>query len=412
MNEPKEPNKPEEAGWVRREDGPPSRKETKRGYWQGVVTGTVVALILMVAAGAGFVLSQRKSGEALGLTEKAKTMMEYLDQYYIDDVDYDKLDESVYRAIADSQGDPYTTYMNAEEVNVFLASNEGSFYGIGVVVSMDPTTGELVVNSVLEDSASSEAGILPGDIIVGVDGEDVAGKDLDYVVGRIRGEKGTEVTVTVERDSKEQDFTLKRAQVTLDSVSYEMLPDNVGYIRLTQFRKNSTEQFQEALDTLKAAGMQGLIVDLRNNPGGLVDTVEAIGNLLVPQGLFFYTIDYNGNREDHECTGTGLGMPLVLLVNGGSASASEILAGAVKDRGVGTLVGTQTFGKGVVQQMYFLGDGSAMKITMQRYYTPSGASIHKLGIAPDVEAELAADATEDTQLQKAREVILEQMGEK
>lgn len=384
----------------------------KKSFLKGILTGIVATVLVVTLGTIGNIAYRFYNRKEMSVENKANTIVQMLEKYYIDDLDYDAVAEGVYQGIASSQGDPYTTYMNAEVVEQFLESNNGTFFGIGVEVSLDPESGDLVVMTTLPDTPAEAAGIQEGDRLIAADGIDLVGMDLDLAVSKIRGKKGTTVDLKIYREKTAEtlDFTIERSQINVTSVKYEMLEDNIGYIRIIQFKKNTTDQFKEALNVLQAGGMRGLVLDIRSNPGGLFDTVSEIGNMLLPQGLMVYTVDYSGNRADTVCPGPGLDIPYVVLVNGNSASASEILAGAVKDEGVAPIVGTQTFGKGVVQQMYYLADGSAMKITMQRYYTPNGTSIHGTGITPDYVVELPGDGT-DTQLEKGLELLQEKLGE-
>ena len=254
---------------------------------------------------------------------------------------------------------------------------------------------------------------MEGDIISKVDGKDMAGLELDEVVSYIRGKEGTKVTLTLIRGTDIVEVELTRAQVNTPTVESEMRDDGIGYLQITEFDDVTVNQFTENFNSLKEQGMKGLIIDLRGNPGGSVTSVCAIAEQLLPEGLIFYMEDRDGNRTEYNCEGVDFGLPLVVLVNEYSASAAEILSGAVKDSGIGKLVGKKTFGKGIVQNVIGLEDGSAVKLTIANYYTRGGNDIHLKGIEPDVEVELDTDAyledKTDTQLNKAVEVLKEEM---
>ena len=274
-------------------------------------------------------------------------------------------------------------------------------------------TGACAVSGVIKNSPAEAAGLMEGDIISKVDGEDMSGLELDEVVTYIRGEEGTSVTLTLIRNGETIEVELTREKVDTPTVESEMLDDGIGYLQITEFDDVTVNQFNENFEKLKAQGMKGLIIDLRGNPGGSVTTVCAVAEQLLPEGLIFYMEDKDGKRTEYTCKGADFDLPLVVLVNEYSASASEILAGAVKDAGIGKLVGKKTFGKGIVQNVIPLEDGSAIKITVANYYTRGGNDIHLKGIEPDVEVELDTDAylddKTDTQLDKAVEVMHEEM---
>ena len=257
---------------------------------------------------------------------------------------------------------------------------------------------------------------MPGDIIYKINGTEVSGTDLTEVVSRIKTEPGDSVNIEVVREgeAEELSFDVVRAHIEIPTVNSEMLEGKIGYIEVTEFDTVTKEQFRTALETLENQGMEKLIIDLRNNPGGVLDTVCNMLEQILPEGLIVYTEDKQGNRTEYKSSGRHeFKKPMAVLVNGNSASASEIFAGAVKDYGIGTLVGTKTFGKGIVQRIVNLNDGTAVKLTVSKYYTPKGNDIHKVGIEPDVEVELdeslkqkiTIEKAEDNQLQKAIEIL-------
>lgn len=391
----------------------------KKDFWKGFGTAVVVVLLcsLLWKPLCRMIPWQLLPFEiSMSREAKADMIESYLEKYYVDEVDEEALEEMLCVGMMAGVGDKYTYYLSRENMEQYLENTNGNFDGIGIQVYMTQE-GEVVIGSVMEGKPAEEAGLLAGDVIIGVDGENMEGKQLSDVAAKIRGEEGTEVTLTVRRagEAEPLDATMERVTVEVESVACRMLTEEIGYISISGFKANTYEQFEECLNELEQEGMQGLILDLRNNPGGLVRSVYQVGDALLPEGTMVYTLDKKGNREDLKCDAEYLDIPLVLLVNENSASAAEILAGAVKDTGRGTLVGTQTFGKGLVQRLFTLPDGSGLNITVQKYYTPSGTSIHGIGIAPDVEA-AAESATlteipteEDTQLQKGLQVMREKL---
>jgi len=340
------------------------------------------------------------------------------DNFYFEDDDEAKQD-GIIRGYMDSLDDPYSVYYTAEEYADFMEDADGEYVGVGVQVSQDIETKVITVTKVF-DGPAKEAGIQNEDVLTKVNGEDITTQDINAVVDKIKGEEGTEVTVTVYRasDKKEHDFTMKRRKVENPTVEYKMLDNNIGYIQISSFAEVTAEQFVEGIINLDTSGMEGLIIDLRDNGGGLLDIAVAMLDYMLPEGKIVYTEDKYGNVTS-EYTSTDeyqFNKPLVVLVNGYSASASEIFAGAIKDYGIGTIIGETTYGKGIVQRMFPLDDGSAIKLTIAKYFTPKGNDIHKIGIEPDVEVELDADAyresdgEKDNQLDAAIECIMQKLG--
>ena len=352
----------------------------------------------------------------LSRSAKAEIMESYLDKYYVEAFDETLVEEMLFSGMAAGVGDRYTYYMSEETLEQYLENTNGNFDGVGIEVYTNQD-GEVVISRVMEGQPAQQAGMQEGDVIVGVNGEDLRGKMVSDVAARIRGKAGTEVTIEVLRKStgKTLEMTMERAVVVMESVDSRMIKGDIGYISISGFKENTYEQFKTALDALQKEGMKGLVLDLRDNPGGLVKSVYQIGEELLPEGTMVYTLDKQEKREDLKCDGEYLDIPLVVLVNENSASASEILAGAVKDTGRGTLVGAQTFGKGLVQRLFTLPDGSGLNVTIQKYYTPKGTSIHGIGIEPDEAVQLGEKyqttaltdipEEEDSQLQKALEVL-------
>ncbi len=340
------------------------------------------------------------------------------DNFYFEDDEQAKQD-GIIRGYLQSLNDPYSVYYTAEEYASFMEDTGGEYVGVGVQVSQDVDTKVITVVKVF-DGPALEAGILAEDIITKVGDVDVSTMEIDAVVDLIKGEEGTEVTITVYRgsDSKEHEYTMPRKKVENPTVEYKMLDNNIGYIQVSSFYEVTGEQFVEGIINLQAQGMEGLIVDLRDNGGGLLEIAVSMLDFILPEGKIVYTEDKDGNvtsqyTSDEE---NQFNMPLAVLVNGYSASASEIFAGAIKDHGKGTLVGTTTYGKGIVQRVFPLEDGSAVKLTIAKYFTPNGNDIHQVGITPDVEVELDVEAyreskgEKDNQLDAAIDVILQKLG--
>lgn len=403
--------------------------ENKKQFIRGIAVGVVVTALM--AGGAFFgsraltkASDDRKteSGQ-LNLTssevEGKLTEIETLVQnYYLNEIDTDQVENYLYKGMIAGLDDPYAAYYTKEEYQSLMDSTNGSYYGIGVEMSQNMTTGIITITRVFEGSPAEEAGLLPGDVIYKVEDEEVTGEDLTKVVSKVKGAEGTTIPISVAREGESDylTFDVERRMIEISTVDHKMLDGNIGYISVASFDDVTVNQFLTALDDLENQGETALIIDLRNNGGGLVSSACSMLDRLLPEGLIVYTEDKYGNRDEMKSDAENyFDKPLVLLVNGNSASASEIFAGAIKDYGIGTLVGTQTFGKGIVQKIYPLSDGTAVKLTVSKYYTPNGNNIHGIGIAPDVEAELdPAVANEvvipeekDNQLQKAMEILTE-----
>lgn len=379
-------------------------------YVKGVVTGVV----LTVLAGGGIKAVQYcRSDEILSdlaFTQKIKYLENMIDEEYLGEISTDKLEEGVYAGLIYGLGDVYSRYYTKDEYEQESVTTEGSYVGIGVAMQKY-TAGGIQIVECYKGSTAEEAGVKVDDVITAINGEDITDTELQDVVSMIKDNEDKDVVLTVQRKGEDtQEITVKVSNVELPSVFGEMLDENTGYIQITEFKGVTVEQYEEVFADLKEQGMERLVVDLRDNPGGLLNVVCDILRDILPEGLIVYTEDKNGNRSEETCDGKNpLDMPLAVLVNGNSASASEIFAGAVKDYGIGTIVGTTTYGKGVVQSIRQLSDGSAVKLTIANYYTPKGNSINKTGIRPDVEVELSPELLnqeeitheEDNQLQAA-----------
>ena len=392
----------------------------------GMLTGILVAVIAVgiffaLTGGSGQIAVQSSGADSAVNREsvnKLSVLEQYLDHYYYKSSEITREDKEtgIYKGLFESLGDVYSCYYTPEEYKSLAEQTQGVYYGIGAYVSQDVETGICAISGVIRNSPAEAAGLMEGDLIYKVDGEDMSGLELDEVVSHIRGDEGSEVTLTLVRDGEEIEVVLTRGKVDTPTVESEMRDDGIGYLQITEFDDVTVGQFAENFEQLKEQGMKGLIIDLRGNPGGSVTSVCAVAEHLLPEGLIFYMEDKDGNRTEYTCEGADFVLPLVVLVNEYSASAAEILSGAIKDSGIGKLVGKKTFGKGIVQDVISLQDGSAIKLTIANYYTRGGHDIHLKGIEPDVEVELDADAyledKTDTQLDKAVEMILEEMGSK
>ena len=354
---------------------------------------------------------QRQSAGRLGeryaaIEEKLDKIDKIIDYNYLnqEDIDLDKLEQGVYAGYVAGLEEDYTTYYTPEEFASVMESSSGKYSGIGAYVSQNMSTGIITIVKPFEGAPAAEAGILKDDILYAVEGEEVTGEDLNMVVARLKGEEGTAVNVTIYRASEDQyiDFEVTRAVVNVPTVSYKMLDDQIGYIQISEFEQVTAEQFAAAVDDLEAQGMKSLIFDLRDNGGGLLDSVCDILDTVLPKELLVYTEDKDGNRkEEWAMDDDRINVPMAVLVNGNTASASEIFTGALKDYDEAEIIGTTTFGKGIVQSIIPMADGSAIKLTSAKYYTPSGVCIHGTGIEPDQVVEYDREAEEDNQLQAA-----------
>ena len=355
------------------------------------------------------------------VSEKEEAIYNTIDDYYLNEIDNDKIQNGIYKGMVDSLGDPYTVYYNSEEYKQFTSSSSGTYSGIGVAVSQNVTTGAITIVKTFKKGSGEKEGMKPGDVIYKVEGKKIEGLELSKVVSMIKGEEGTFVKVTVLRDGKEIEFNLERKKLEVDTVNYRMEDRSgkkIGYISVSEFDEVTASQFKNAISELSKEGMEGLVIDLRDNPGGLLDVTCEMLDRMIKKGLLVYTVDKNGKRVDEDATDSNsFDKPVAILVNGNSASASEVFSGAMKDYKAATLVGTRTFGKGIVQSIVPFGDGTAMKVTVSKYYTPNGVNIHGTGIEPDVVVELSKDATKngkydrkyDNQLNKALDVVVDKL---
>ena len=392
-----------------------TKEVRKKAIWKGVFIGGGIMLgigILAVGAVAGFFL--KTIGKYFSDNEmnvKINQLIQCIDEEYLYEYDKEEMENAIYDAIFESLGDPYAGYYTAEEFKELMADSEGTYCGIGVVVQYDEEEGYLRVVEPYEGAPGEEAGIMADDYIIAIDGCDIYGMDADLAVNKIRGEEGTQVSITLRRDDKELTVDVTRRIVTVITVAHEMLENKIGYIQIAQFDVATVKQVEEAINELKEQGMTSLIVDVRDNPGGRLDSVVNIVDFFVEKDeLVVYTQDKKGNRRDYKALHNDkLDVPCVVLVNGNSASASEVFAGAMQDYEIAHIMGTQSFGKGIVQSIIPLTDGTAFKITVEDYYTPNGNNIHEIGITPDTVVEFDKDAylneEKDTQLEAAIEYL-------
>lgn len=426
--------------------------ESKNKFWKGALVGallTALAGLVIVGMSLGIFLIGKTAIDGKGQTaesaqaenqqgnldmnriaSKIQTIQSVIDKYYLFDENLNDVEDWIYKGMLNGLGDPYTVYYTADEYNKLMEDTSGEYCGIGVMVSQSADTGIITVTKVFEGTPGAEAGILPGDLLYKVGDQEVTGMDLELVVkDHIKGEEGTPVTITVLRKDTGIyiDMTMERRQITVPTVEHEMLADHVGYISVSQFDTVTADQFKSAVDDLEKQGMEKLVVDLRNNPGGVVDAVVSMLDYILPddlviQGdpnlvrkkkdktLLVYMADKNGNGEQYYASdGHQVDVPMAVLVNGQSASASEVFSGALKAYNKAKLVGTKTFGKGIVQTLFPLDKGTAIKMTVAHYYTPSGFDLHGKGLEPDVPVELdeslrtkiKIEHEEDNQLQEA-----------
>lgn len=406
-----------------RRNAQPPRKKKSQGFASGMIIGAVSAfmavilLILSVAAvciakgyihigvnGDVYIQSDAvTASDGIGseVEGKLNAIDSVLESFYFGDVDDETAKDNIYKAYLSSYGDKYTMYYTADEYKALKESTNGKFYGIGAVCQLSGEGGVLLVD-VYDKGAGYQAGLRSGDRVVNVDGRDITDMELSSAVALIKGDKGTSVTLEVIRGTERLTFSVVRDAVEAKTVSYTLLDNNIGYLSILQFEEVTTKQFKAAVEDLQSQGMKGLVIDIRNNPGGLLDTVVGMLKYMLPDGLIVYTEDKQGNRKEYKGQDNDeFNLPLAVLVNGNSASASEIFAGAIQDYGKGTIIGTQTYGKGIVQTVKPLTDGSAIKFTIAKYFTPKGQDIHGKGVTPDMVVEYGTDADVDTQLDAA-----------
>jgi len=401
-------------------------------FLKGLVTGLAAAVVISLGAIAVGRLAYKNLTVTTKATEngaataqsvvnsktmqKMQVLQDTINSYYMEDTDADALQEGAYHGMVEALEDPYSTYYSTEELEETQKAIQGIYYGIGAYIGMDTEVGMARISKVMEGSPAETDGVLAGDYIYKVDDEYVKGLTLEEIIAKVKGPEDTKVKLTMLRENQTDPVELEvtRKKIESPTVNHKTLDGGISYIQITEFDAVTVDQFIEAMAEEKVSGMKGLILDLRDNLGGNLAAVNEIARQILPKGMIVYTEDKYGKREEYTCDGSHeLKVPLVVLVNGNSASASEILAGAVKDYKIGTLLGTTTFGKGIVQRIISLSDGSALKLTVSKYYTPNGNNIHKIGIQPDEELKMdiekyIKDGT-DNQLDRAVEIIQEKL---
>ena len=381
---------------VKKKEKKIGRKYYKSGFFAGVIWG--IAIIFAVILVFDIVAVKiTKNGinssyiRKIGVDDKENLLGSYIDTYFYKEVDDEQLTEGAYKGIVSSLGDPYSVYYTKEEYAALNQSSEGEYTGIGVVVSKNPDTNEVVVLKVYTNSPAAEAGIMVGDVMSSVDGTDVNGMSTDKLAELVKGKEGTAVNIIVRRDGKEVSFDVIRKKVEVDMVAYEMLEDKIGYIIIDQFSGKAEQQVKTALIDLQSQGMEKLIIDLRDNPGGMLTSVKGILDYFLPEDkLVLYSMTKEGKKTEYftQTKGEFLDIPICVLVNENSASASELFSGTMQCYDRGEVVGTVTFGKGIMQNIFPLDDGTAIKLTIGKYYLPDGSNIHEIGIKPDYEVEM------------------------
>ena len=403
--------------------------ETKKKYkvYRTIMLIVLVVFITFMVTSIGFYqyfvkgkslnkyLSLTTSDSSKDISQTLDTYKSLIQKYYLGDVDEDKLKEGAIKGYIDGIGDQYTEYISKDDMKEYMEDTKGNFVGIGIYMVKDEKTNKIKILSPIKDSPAQKAGIQPGDLILSVDGEEYTGDDLTAISTKIKGEAGSTVKLQVLRDNQKIDFEIKRENIVVNPVEGEVLSDNIGYIEFSSFDENTAEEFKTKFEELKSKGITSLIIDLRNNGGGIVDQALKIADYIADKGsTLLYEVDKN-NKEDVEKSGNDpiINMPIIILTNGNTASSSEILSGALKDLGKAKIVGTKTYGKGVIQQILTLPEGSGLKITTEKYLTPNRTEINKIGIEPDEKVELSSDIknvlnidkNQDTQLQKAIEML-------
>ncbi len=371
-----------------------------------LLTGGVLALV-GYASGGYVAITNEEYDHYKELKEKYAKLDEleqYIEAKYYVPVDEAKLTEGMYKGLFWGIGDPYSAYLTPDEYKNIMISTTGEYQGIGVTIAPDDN-GLINVVAPIDGSPAAEAGIRTGDKIISVGGEPYDGSTIDQAVAAMRGKPGTKVDLIVLRGENEMEFNITRANIVMQSVRSEVLTGNIGYIRISSFEEKTADDFREQLRDLELDRVKGLVIDLRDNGGGLVDTSVDIADQLLDEGVVTYTEDRNGNKEYYKSEAGKTNLPYVILVNGGTASASEILTAAVKDHNGGKIVGTLTYGKGIIQSVEQLPDGDAIKLTVMQYFSPNGNVIHKVGVTPDIAVEPLADSDTDRQLEAAEDLL-------
>ena len=356
-----------------------------------------------------------KSKENEELVETLDNYRRIIDKYYLGEIDEEKLKEGAIAGYIEGLGDEYTEYISKEDMEDYMADTTGNFVGVGIYMVEDTEANKIMVLAPIKGSPAEKAGIQPGDYIISVDGVTYTGEQMTEASNNIKGEEGSKVKIQILRDDETLEFELTRENIKVNPVEGEVLENNIGYIEFSSFDDGTAEEFKTKFQELEAQGIKSLIIDLRNNGGGIVDEALEIANyILEKDSVILYEVDKDNNETVEKTTDDPIiNMPIVVLTNENTASSSEILAGALKDHKKATIVGEKTYGKGVIQQLLTLPDGSGLKITSEKYLTPNRTEINKVGIEPDEKVELPESITnilnveknDDTQLQKAIEIL-------
>lgn len=364
-----------------------------------VIVTAIGTTMLQVTLGNKVIIS-KDLYESYAKYNKLLGLEELIQEDYYKEVSENNLVDGALKGLFEGLKDPYSQYYTADEFQSLKEQTSGSFVGIGVYMGINPENNKLTIISPIEGSPSDKAGIKSGDIVLKVDGESVDSKKIDEVIKHIKGKENTKVNLTIQRDNKELSFNIKRETIVTKSVSNEIMDNDIGYLRITSFDENTYKEFKKNLSELESKGVKGLVIDLRDNPGGLLDVCVDIADELIGKGTVVYTKDNTGNKEYYKSDDKEIDMPMVVLINGGSASASEILTAALVDNGKAIAIGETSFGKGLVQSVKGLKDGTGYKLTTAQYFTPNGDYINGKGITPKIQ-----EKNENQQLKLALEYI-------
>lgn len=390
-------------------------KDTKRG----IVIGIILTITVMLAINSAMLSYKIWIKKDYNYESKAKAIYNLMQSEYAGDLDKDKIFDGLYTGMVALATDKYSRYISKEDFEAYKISTSGNYAGIGAKTSIDPDDYTICILSAYENSPADKAGLKSGDKILKVDGRVVGYDNYNDAIECIRGEKGTSIVLTIKRGEQIFDATVTRDDVDVPTVGGTVLNKNIGYIKIEGFEAVTYDQYKSVYDNLRKQGITSLIIDLRNNPGGLLDIVSKIADDIIPEGIITYTEDKKGNKSYIKSSEGEIDIPLAVLVNENSASASELLTAAIKDTGKGTIIGKNTYGKGVVQTTFPFNDGSAVKLTTSKYYTPKGVCIDGVGVAPDIDVDnptgyeyttlssdkVECDVSNDTQLRKALEVL-------
>lgn len=362
-------------------------------------------------------LTLMTSDSSKDISQTLDTYKSLIKKYYLEDIDEESLKEGAIKGYVEGLGDPYTEYISKEDMNDYLEDTMGNFVGIGIYMVQDTESNRIMVLSPIKNSPAEKAGMKPGDLIISVNGEECTANDMTAISAKIKGEEGSTVKLQILRGKETLDFEIKREKIVVNPVEGEVLEKNIGYIEFSSFDENTAEEFKNKFEELKLQGITSLIIDLRNNGGGIVDEALQIADYIADKGsVLLYEVDKDNNetveKSEHDPI---INMPVIILTNENTASSSEILSGALKDLGKAKIVGTKTYGKGVIQQILTLPDGSGLKITTEKYLTPNRTEINEIGIEPDEIVKLPKDVddvfnidrSKDTQLQKAIQMLKE-----